>query len=409
MIVPLKDIKSAEVMSAEQVSEWYQTRQAKLNDPQTIITLTDKGVSTMKSTNRAIDADGVPALSQLKNMAENAGIPWNDDYADRAAAWWASDERVDRHGDIVEQTWKFDEYEQNPVMLFSHEWGLPPIGGVIDYQVRTRYEGGGYNGPSLHLVGLFATQEQWEWADTIYRLQKARFMRAGSVGFLPGTVINVKDKEERSKLGLGEWGMIFTDNMLIEWSPCSVPANPGATGIPTVIAPMKAAGLLRPGDLQVLREYKRRQLEPTRDNKRWLNEDAVLVTFWRLFFPEVKTPEPTELDAPLLLKELEILSKETPMHRKDGQPPPGQAPAGQQPNDQPKEVTMADVVNAVNILNQKLEEIKAAVTQILAKVGGGDANKPPPGQQPNNPSPPPAKELSEDDMENALAAVLRDA
>lgn len=242
----------------------------------------------------------------LQSLAKSRGIPWQEEYAGRGQMYWASDERVDRHGDIVMQNWDFGNFDKNSIMLYSHDWELPPIGTVLDHVVEARSEKG-YKGDALKLTTLFATKDQWEWADTIYRLVKAKFMKAGSVGFYPGVIIWIDDDEERQELGLGRWGYIYDKNELIEWSPCSVPANPGAHALQLA----KSAGLLQPKDVQVIREMRRRSIPRVEnDSVIWREVDSALRMTWRALFPEISVPEHKELDTPIIMEELNGINNE---------------------------------------------------------------------------------------------------
>lgn len=165
--------------------------------------------------------------AQLQQWAEKAGLPWQDDYAARVLPWWGSDERVDRGGDIVRQNFDFKDFDNNPLLLYSHDWAGVPIGNVIQRAVITRSDGE-YTGPALWLANLFSTKEQSEEADRVFRLAEARFIRAGSIGFYPQEITFVEDDAERAALGLGRWGAIYEKSALVEFSVCAVPANAGA-------------------------------------------------------------------------------------------------------------------------------------------------------------------------------------
>jgi hypothetical protein len=51
---------------------------------------------------------------------------------------------------------------------------------------------------------------------------------ACSVGFMPLKTNRPNTKEERAKIGLGEYGTEFVKWEMLEYSPCSVPMNPNA-------------------------------------------------------------------------------------------------------------------------------------------------------------------------------------
>lgn len=111
---------------------------------------------------------------------------------------------VDRHGEIVDQkSWILDEYEKNPVVLFSHDHHQPPVGRIKNLVVR--------NG-SLEGEVEFAA-EQYEFANTLWKLYRDGFMRAFSVGFSPEDV-----EVENGR-------RVLKNNHLFEVSTVSVPAN----------------------------------------------------------------------------------------------------------------------------------------------------------------------------------------
>lgn len=124
-----------------------------------------------------------------------------------------SDASVDLAGDMIEQDgWETDDFDANPVALFSHASWEPPIGRASNVGVK-----GG------KLIGdiEFASADVYPFADTIYRLVKARFLKAVSVGFMPLEYEFAKDKDR-------PYGLNFIKQKLLEISICSVPCNPNA-------------------------------------------------------------------------------------------------------------------------------------------------------------------------------------
>jgi hypothetical protein len=236
-------------------------------------------------------------LETIKTLAEQRGFELAEGYQDRVIPYYASDERVDSHGDIVEQSWDFSTFEDNPVMLFSHDWYMPPIGGVLGWEVVTRSDQK-YSGRALVLQTLFATAGAYDWADTCFRLAKGGFMRAGSVGFWPGQVIEVQDESERAALGLGRWGCVLRENSLIEWSPCSVPANPGAHQL--ALGRLKSQGLLKPQDVTCLQELSRRDAIGRKvGGETFRAEQSLLNGVWKMMFPEAKFRPLEKIDDPV--------------------------------------------------------------------------------------------------------------
>lgn len=238
------------------------------------------------------DAKAAPSAADLQKLAEGVGLTWRDEYATRVVPYIASDERVDRHGDIVRQVWDFREFAQNPIVLFGHNWGGMPIGNSIRWEVRNRV-GPGYSGPALEMWNLFATEDENPEAESVFRLVKSGMMRSSSVGFYAKRVTVVQDEEERRKLGLGKYGVIFEESTLIEHSPVSVPANVGAT----VVA--EFAKHAKPGDIDLIRESCRVDaLIRGMSARHWESIDASLRFVWSRAFADFRAV-PCRIDTPV--------------------------------------------------------------------------------------------------------------
>jgi hypothetical protein len=193
----------------------------------------------------------LPPAERIEELAREAGIEFEPGMEDRVQAFWASDERVDRDGDIIRQNWELAEFLKNPIILFGHQWFAAPIGVSLITEVRDRLDDD-FQGRALFMLLMFATAEQSEEADRVFRLIKAGFLKTGSVGFRPIEILIIDDAEERASLGLGRWGVIFNRSALIEFSMVSVPANPGAHTLSAVKA-------LTEVDVVALRELRRRE------------------------------------------------------------------------------------------------------------------------------------------------------
>lgn len=244
-----------------------------------------------------IDGDILKRVTngQLQEWAEAVGVEWQEGFEERVLEVWASDERVDRDGDIVEQSWRFENYERNPVVLWGHEWSSPPIGSAIKWDVKAR-DDGDYKGKALRLVELFAPPEVSGFADGVLRLAKAGFLRTGSVGFYPGEVIDVQDDEARAELGLGAYGFLLRDNELLEHSFVTVPANPGAH---TILSAAKSAGLLRVGDVQIMREAARQDALILGGEELWKRYDSALRKLWRQLYPKAVIEPHADVSEPV--------------------------------------------------------------------------------------------------------------
>jgi hypothetical protein len=87
----------------------------------------------------------------------------------------------------------------------------------------------------------FATAEEYEFADTIYKLYKGGYLRATSVGFMP-LDSEPMEKDEDSFMRPTR----YLKQDLLELSACPVPANPNA------LAEAKAKGLVSDEAVEVL-------------------------------------------------------------------------------------------------------------------------------------------------------------
>lgn len=119
-----------------------------------------------------------------------------------------SDDGEDRDGDtIAVDGWDFKNYQKNPVVLFAHDYWSPAVA-----RGEPRVEDG-----KVKSKTVFASPDQYAFAETLYQLYKGGFMKATSVGFMP------KRWEEREK-----WAYDFKEQELLEYSLVPVPANPRA-------------------------------------------------------------------------------------------------------------------------------------------------------------------------------------
>lgn len=132
---------------------------------------------------------------------------------DRTLRFCFSDGSVDRAGDTIDpKGWELDPFSKNPVALWAHQSYMPPIGKASNVGVVSK-----------RLMGdiQFATADDYEFADTIYRLTKGGYINACSVGFNPLEWSFVNDKDR-------PYGIDFKRQELLEISPCPVPCNGNA-------------------------------------------------------------------------------------------------------------------------------------------------------------------------------------
>ncbi len=291
MLDQITELKSAEVIDTPEGVERFlaELKNAVSENGDTSVMQTADGRLCVTKQNPATamsDPMSAPSRERIQQMVAERGMPWDEKYAERVIPWWASDERVDRQGDIVLQNWKFDDYQNNPLMLYAHRWDDPPIGTVLNWEVMPRTSRV-YNGRSLRLMPLFATKDQYEWADTIFRLAKARFLRTGSVGFYSDNIIQVRDPNERMRMGLGNMGVIYDRNNLIEWTVAPVPANQGALQSLSLVA---RKGLLKGDDLPVVTDiFKSSVKRGAGDAEKIRDIEKAVGNYWNRLFPATKT------------------------------------------------------------------------------------------------------------------------
>jgi HK97 family phage prohead protease len=138
---------------------------------------------------------------------------------DRHAIFIASSEDKDRYGDIIRVNgWDLTNYKANPIVLFGHQSRNLPIGSAKAW----------IEGTQLFADVEFAAKEVYDFADSVYKLVKAGFLNAVSVGFQPTKMPNeIKDPDTNKWTG----GYEFIAQELLELSVVPVPALPGALAI----------------------------------------------------------------------------------------------------------------------------------------------------------------------------------
>jgi hypothetical protein len=213
-----------------------------------------------------------------------------------------------------------------------------PIGNAIRWQVVNR-NGSSYTGPALELLDLFVTNDESEEADSVFRLVSAGVMRSSSVGFYPKKITVVSDENERQRLGLGRWGVIFEESLLVEHSPVAVPANVGAT----VIQNFAKSAIVRDRDVDVIRESMRVDAI-TRGISRatWARLDATVRSIWRARFAEFRT-EASPIDKPI-----ETIGRATPVVA---------VPKGETTPEIVPPATMDEVLGEIRALRQDFDSL----------------------------------------------------
>ena len=147
--------------------------------------------------------------------------------ATRSVRFVASDESVDRYGDIIRADgWKLENFRKNPVLLFGHNSRELPIGKVSEVEVI---------GKRLEATAEFP-EGMSEFADTVWRYVDAGLLKAVSVGFMPLSEPNYIFADDDPDHKGWPTGYEFVDHELLELSVVPVPANPQALAVARALA-----------------------------------------------------------------------------------------------------------------------------------------------------------------------------
>lgn len=167
---------------------------------------------------------GVKEAARLQTRSTVAGPVERARTGEHVIPWVLSDASSDRMGDVISADgWRLDNFRKNPVIMWGHGGG-----GVLDGDEpigraeKVRVEKG-----KLVADIRFAVEES-DRAARKFRLANSGYIKAGSVGFKPIKVERVEDEDERRKLGLGKFGVLYKEQELLEFSLVAVPANPHA-------------------------------------------------------------------------------------------------------------------------------------------------------------------------------------
>jgi hypothetical protein len=137
---------------------------------------------------------------------------------DRTLAWTVSREERDRDRDRIKVSgWALGPFRRNPVTLWAHNHGTPPIGQSLKIWKEKEPQ------PRLRSLIKFTDQDENEFGYMIYRLVLGRYLRAASVGFIP--IKWDKDPEEPDELPDWQKGNIFKQQELLEHSIVPVPSQ----------------------------------------------------------------------------------------------------------------------------------------------------------------------------------------
>lgn len=142
---------------------------------------------------------------------------------DRRMTFIASDETVDRYGDVIRANgWDLSNFRQNPVLLFGHQSRALPVGKVPNITV---------NGTRLIADAEFMPEGMSDAADQVWRAVDGGFLKAASVGFMPTVEPNMIWAADDPNHQDWPTGYEYVGQELLELSVVPVPANPQALAL----------------------------------------------------------------------------------------------------------------------------------------------------------------------------------
>jgi len=113
----------------------------------------------------------------------------------------------------------WERLDKNPVVMWSHSGEV--VGRIVKRKIDRKAK-------EVTFSVEFAKPEVSEFADSKFRLVKAGFLRAASIGFIVDEFERNLTDKEREKLGLGKWGWVARKWTPYELSIVAVGADPNA-------------------------------------------------------------------------------------------------------------------------------------------------------------------------------------
>lgn len=176
---------------------------------QCIMELTDAGVDEDEA--QAICED-IYGEEEMKTKRTPGKVEYKTVASDKTKGldFVLSDATPDRYDDIILTAgWKLENFQKNPIALFAHA-GSFPIGSWKDVRVEEN---------ALRGTLMLAKEGTSDRIDEIRQLVDAGILKAVSVGFTP---ISYEERKGDT------YGLVYTEQELVECSLVSVPANPNA-------------------------------------------------------------------------------------------------------------------------------------------------------------------------------------
>jgi len=196
------------------------------------------GTPTKSAQDKHLEDVGVTAGRVFKQFEAGVEVVTDEASADggagnRTVRFTVTTNSVDRERDVIETVGiDTSAYERNPVVQFAHDYRSLPVGRTTKFE---RSE------TSLIATVEFASADLNPFADQVFKMIKAGFLSACSIGFRP---LEWVYDETRG-------GVNFLKSEMLEFSICPVPANGEA------LIAAHAAGI----DTALLKTWAERTLE----------------------------------------------------------------------------------------------------------------------------------------------------
>lgn len=160
-------------------------------------------------------------IEEIKSLCEARGIEFEDGDEKCVVEIIASDEAVDRDGDIVVQAGiDLSNYLKSSPVLWAHDYSIPLFGYSLREEIGKA--GSGQLFKALLLLDKLAYPTQ-------FRQMKKGMLRGISIGFRPKEGgLKFPSETERIAMGMGKYGAIITASELYEITICPVGANQNA-------------------------------------------------------------------------------------------------------------------------------------------------------------------------------------
>ncbi len=195
---------------------------------------------------------------ECKKLCTKIGLKYFEGNETRVRQFKFTDATVDRYGDVITAKGvKLDKYKANPIVLAFHNSWWYPVGSCIKVW---------YDKESDSIKGwiLFYDKniDDSGFSETTFKFVSTGAVKTGSIGFIPVPgKVRRPSEQEKAEMGMGEWGYIYDEIELLEYSIVPLPANPSAMAEPIT------KGFTRKNLAHVLNQMKENEIFPAKQMK----------------------------------------------------------------------------------------------------------------------------------------------